>query len=141
MWEDFDGFVHNYALYQNSVTGLFEIIPWDYDATWGRDVNGKVMEEDYLRIEGFNTLTARILDVKTFRHQYKNLLEAILINQFNVDYLKPKILGMYDLIRPYVQKDPYKKDDIHLFDKEPEYILEFIEARAKYIKSKLDSLN
>lgn len=139
--QNFDGFVHNYALYQNSETRLFEIIPWDYDATWGRDVNGKVMEEDYLRIEGFNTLTARILDVKTFRHQYKNLLEAILNNQFNVEYLKPKIQGMYDLIRPYVQKDPYKKDDLHLFDKEPEYILNFVEARANYIRRKLDSLD
>ena len=138
--QNFDGFVHNYALYQNSETRLFEIIPWDYDATWGRDVNGKVMEEDYIRIEGFNTLTARILDVKTFRRQYKKLLEGILHNQFNVAYLKPKIQAMHDLIRPYVQKDPYKKDEIHLFDKEPEYILDFIEARTKYIESKLNSL-
>ena len=139
--QNFDGFVHNYALYQNSETRQFEVIPWDYDATWGRDVNGKVMEEDYLRIEGFNTLTARILDVKTFRRQYKNLLKVILNNQFNVDYLKPKIQGMHNLIRPYIQKDPYKKDDIHLFDKEPEYILDYIEARAKYIRGKLDSLD
>ncbi|MFB7156062.1 CotH kinase family protein [Lysinibacillus sp. NPDC056232] len=139
--QNFDGFVHNYALYQNSETRQFEVIPWDYDATWGRDVNGKVMEEDYLRIEGFNTLTARILDVKTFRSQYKNLLKIILNNQFNVDYLKPKIQGMHNLIRPYIQKDPYKKDDIHLFDKEPEYILDYIEARAKYIRGKLDLLD
>ncbi|KOP80895.1 spore coat protein [Lysinibacillus sp. FJAT-14745] len=139
--QNFDGFVHNYALYQNSETRQFEVIPWDYDATWGRDVNGKVMEEDYLRIEGFNTLTARILDVKTFRRQYKNLLKVILNNQFNVDYLKPKIQGMHNLIRPYIQKDPYKKNDIHLFDKEPEYILDYIEARAKYIRGKLDSLD
>lgn len=139
--QNFDGFVHNYALYQNSETKLFEVIPWDYDATWGRDVNGEVMEEDYLRIEGFNTLTARILDVKTFRQQYKNLLEDILNNQFTVDYLKPKIQGMHDLIRPYVQKDPYKKDDIYLFDEEPTYILGFIEARANYIRRKLDSLD
>ncbi|MEY9974314.1 spore coat protein H [Lysinibacillus sp. RC46] len=139
--QNFDGFVHNYALYQNSETRQFEVIPWDYDATWGRDVNGKVMEEDYLRIEGFNTLTARILDVKTFRRQYKNLLKVILNNQFNVNYLKPKIQGMHNLIRPYIQKDPYKKDDIHLFDKEPEYILDYIEARAKYIRGKLDSLD
>ncbi|MBE1556353.1 spore coat protein CotH [Filibacter limicola] len=139
--QNFDGFVHNYVLYQNGETGLFEVIPWDYDATWGRDVNGEVMEEDYLRIEGFNTLTARILDVKTFRRQYKNLLEVILSNQFTVDYLKPKIQGMHDLIRSYIQKDPYKKDDIHLFDKEPKYILDFIEAWAKYIRGKLDTLD
>ena len=99
------------------------------------------MEEDYLRIEGFNTLTARILDVKTFRRQYKNLLEEILNNQFNVDYMKPKIQAMHDLIRPYIQKDPYEKDNIHLFDKEPEYILDYIEARANYIRGKLDILD
>ena len=33
--QNFDGFVHNYALYQNGDTGLFEVLPWDYDATWG----------------------------------------------------------------------------------------------------------
>ncbi|MBE1554993.1 CotH kinase family protein [Sporosarcina limicola] len=139
--QNFDGFVHNYALYQNSETGLFEVIPWDYDATWGRDVNGEVMVEDYLRIEGFNTLSARILDVKTFRHQYKKLLEVILNDQFNVDYLKPKIQCMHGLIRPYILKDPYVKDKLDLFDKEPKYILDFIEARGKYIRGKLGTLD
>lgn len=107
--QNFDGFVHNYALYQNSDTGQYEIIPWDYDATWGRDVNGEEMRSDYLRMEGFNTLTARILDCKTYRHQYKNLLEDILRNQFTLDYLQPKIESMHSLIRPYVLTDPYKK--------------------------------
>ena len=69
------------------------------------------------------------------------MLEIILNNQFNVDYLKQKIQVLHELIRPYIQKDPYKKDDIHIFDKEPEYILDFIEERAKYIKGKLDTLD
>lgn len=139
--QNFDGFVHNYALYQNGESGLFEVIPWDYDATWGRDVNGETMREDYLRIEGFNTLTARILDVKAFRTQYKNLLEEILNSKFNVDYMKPKILAMHNLIRPYIQKDPYEKDNIEVFDKEPEFILTYIEARGAYIRSQLDALD
>lgn len=82
--QNYDGFVHNYALYRNGDTGLFEIIPWDYDATWGRDVNGKVMEEDYVRIEGFNTLTARILDVSAFRVRYQSLLKKILSNRLTL---------------------------------------------------------
>ncbi|MBO0588842.1 CotH kinase family protein [Sporosarcina sp. E16_8] len=139
--QNFDGFVHNYALYQNGDTGLFEIIPWDYDATWGRDVDGESMRADYLRIEGFNTLTARILDVKTFRTQYKNLLEEILTSKFNVDYMQPKIQAMHNLIRPYVQRDPYEKDNIDVFDKEPDFILNYIEARGNYITSQLDALD
>ena len=30
-----DGFTHNYALYRNSDTCMFEVVPWDYDATLG----------------------------------------------------------------------------------------------------------
>lgn len=47
-----DGFTHNYALYRNSKTKLFEIIPWDYDATWGRKVSGGIMEHTYVPIGG-----------------------------------------------------------------------------------------
>ena len=47
-----DGFTHNYALYRNSDTCLFEILPWDYDATWGRKVSGGLMEHTYVPIEG-----------------------------------------------------------------------------------------
>lgn len=139
--QNFDGFVHNYALYRNVETGLVEVIPWDYDATWGRDVNGETMRADYLRIEGFNTLTARILNVKTFRNQYKNLLEEIMDSKFNVVYMKPKIQAMHELIRPYVLKDPYEKDYIDKFDKEPKYICDYIEARSNYIRNQLDKLN
>lgn len=139
--QNFDGFVHNYALYQNKETGLYEIIPWDYDATWGRDVNGEVMEGDYLRIQGFNTLTARILDVKTFRNQYKCLLKEILSNQFTADYLKPRIQNMHASLRPYLLVDPYKKEHIDLFDQEPNYIIKFIETRSAYIKTEMELLN
>ncbi|MFC5601884.1 CotH kinase family protein [Sporosarcina koreensis] len=138
--QNFDGFVHNYALYRNKDTGLYEIIPWDYDATWGRDVNGEEMESDYLRITGFNTLTARILDSEKFRSHYKSLLEDIVSNQFTVDYLKPRIQAMHALLRPYVLLDPYKKDSIDLFDREPDYIFNFIEARSLFIKKEIETL-
>lgn len=135
--QNFDGFVHNYALYKNSETGLFEVIPWDYDATWGRDINGEIMREDYVRIEGFNTLSARILDVTSFRTQYKKLLEEILQHQFTVDYLKPKIEDLHEHIRSYVQQDAYEKDNITQFDQEPSVIENYIQARSKYIRSQL----
>jgi spore coat protein H len=139
--QNYDGFVHNYSLYRNSATGQFEIIPWDYDATWGRDVNGKTMEEDYVPIEGYNTLSARLLDVDHFRKKYKELLCEIMEQQFTLEYLQPKIEGMYQLIRPYVLLDPYKKDQIDLFDAEPSRIYSFIDKRKNYLKSKLYKLD
>ena len=139
--QNYDGFVHNYALYRNSDTGKFEVIPWDYDATWGRDVNGKFMDDDYVRIEGFNTLTARILAVDTYRKKYKSLLEQILNHQFTLEFLKPKIHSLHELIRPVVLTDPYEKVNIDLFDQEPEFMYRYIEGRAKFIKSQLYKLD
>ncbi len=139
--QNYDGFVHNYALYRSDETGLFEIIPWDYDATWGRDVHGRDMPEDYVRIEGFNTLTARILAVPSFRKKYKELLVDIMRNQFTVEFIRPKIESMYSLIRPYVLKDYYVKDRIELFDKEPDLIEDYIVARSRFIKSQLGQLD
>lgn len=138
--QNFDGFVHNYALYRNGETGLFEVIPWDYDATWGRDVDGETMREDYLRIQGFNTLTARILAIKNFRMHYKNLLKDILNSKFTIDYLQPKIEELHNLIRPYIEKDPYEKDNLEVFDQEPAFICAYIEARGNYIRSQLATL-
>jgi spore coat protein H len=137
---NYDGFVHNYALYRNGETGLFEVIPWDYDATCGRDVNGKIMEADYVPIEGFNTLTARLLDVANFRKQYRNLLEEIMNQQFTVEYMAPKVEGLLQSIRPSVLQDPYKKEQIEDFDKEFEVILKFIEERRVYLKKKMNKL-
>ena len=40
--QNFDGFIHNYALYQNSKTsGVFEITPWDYDGTSVSNLHGQ----------------------------------------------------------------------------------------------------
>ncbi|WP_370874048.1 CotH kinase family protein [Oikeobacillus pervagus] len=139
--QNYDGFVHNYALYRNENTGQFEVMPWDYDATWGRDVHGEIMEEDYVPITGFNTLTARILDVQSFRKQYQKILSRILQHQFTIEYLKPKIESLQQLIRPYVLEDPYEKDRIERFDQEQEIILQYIDKRAEYIKSHLYKLN
>ncbi|MBM7645109.1 spore coat protein H [Scopulibacillus daqui] len=138
--QNFDGFVHNYALYRRDDNGLFEIIPWDYDATWGRDINGKIMDYDYIPITGYNTLTARVLDVPSFRKHYRRLLENILNQQFTVGYLKEKILSMHELLRPYVLKDPYIKKDIDIFDEEPKLILAFIKDRNLYLKKHLSDL-
>ncbi|WP_066369639.1 CotH kinase family protein [Neobacillus fumarioli] len=138
---NYDGFVHNYALYRNGETGLFEIIPWDYDATWGRDVNGKYMEANYVPIRGFNTLTARILAVDSFRKQYKTMLEEILEEKFTLEFIMPRAERMTQHIRPYLLNDPYKKEYIDEFDQEIHVIEEYIKDRRAYLQGKLSKLD
>ncbi|MFX3623538.1 MAG: CotH kinase family protein [Ectobacillus sp.] len=137
---NFDGFVHNYALYRNGESGLFEIIPWDYDATWGRDVHGRLLEHDYIRIQGYNTLSARLLDVASFRKQYMRILKNALEEQFTEAYIRPKVEAMHATLRPYILQDPYIKDNIDTFDKEPYIIFQYIEKRSRYLRDHLNEL-
>jgi spore coat protein H len=138
---NYDGFVHNYALYRNGDTGLFEVIPWDYDATWGRDVNGKIMEANYVPIRGFNTLTARLLAVDSFRKQYKTLLEEVMKEQFTTEFMMPKAEKLSQHIRPYLLNDPYKKKYLNEFDQELNVIKDYIEDRRDYLQRKLSKLD
>ncbi|UOY92764.1 CotH kinase family protein [Ectobacillus sp. JY-23] len=136
---NFDGFVHNYALYRNDETGLYEIIPWDYDATWGRDVHGRLLEHDYIRIQGYNTLSARLLDVPSFRKRYGEIMKETLAHQFTVSYMKPKIEALHVLLRPHVLRDPYVSD-IAVFDGEPQIMYEFIEKRSSFLQQHLKEI-
>lgn len=137
-----DGFTHNYALYRNSGTGLFEIIPWDYDATWGRKVDGGVMNYDYFPIEGKkeNHLCYLLLQVPEFRKLYKDLLIETLETKFTVEYMEKKVQSLHQAIRPYILRDPYKKKGIKTFDGEPEFIFKFIRKRNDYLKKHLVDL-
>jgi spore coat protein H len=138
--QNYDGFVHNYALYRNSASGLFEMIPWDYDGTWGRDCNGKEMRYNYVPIEGYNTLTARILDVPQFRAKYRALIEEVLDTTFTVEALENDIIALHEWIRPSLLNDPYKQEEVEQFDKEPDLIFQFIRKRNEYLKEHLSDL-
>lgn len=139
--QNFDGFVHNYALYRRSDTGLFEMIPWDYDATWGRDINGKKLKFDYSPIKGYNTLTARVLDVPSFRKHYRDILREILNHQFTVEFLNPRVISMHELLRPFVLKDPYINKNIGSYDHELDVIMQFIQDRNRYLREHLSDLD
>jgi len=138
--QNYDGFVHNYAIYRNGETGLYEIIPWDYDATWGRDIYGKEMEYDYVRIQGFNTLTARLLDIDQFKKEYAKLLKQILNENFTKEAMEPQINNLHSAIRPHYNLDPYLNGQLNIFDKEPEFIIQFIEDRRNYLRNHLMDL-
>ena len=138
-----DGFTHNYALYHNSETALFEIIPWDYDATWGRKVDGGVMHYNYVPIEGkkSNHLCYLLMRVPEFRKLYRNILEEVLETKFTVEYMESKVLSLHEALRPHILPDPYKKKAIDKFDREPDFIFQFIRDRNNYLKKHLVDFN
>lgn len=73
-----DGFVHNYALCFSPDLERFRIIPWDYDATFGIDINGRPARVDRVPLEGWNKLTHRMFACDRLRYRYRQLfLEAL----------------------------------------------------------------
>lgn len=139
--QNFDGFIQNYTIYENRNIGLYEISPWDYDATWGRDIKGRKLENEYVPITGYNTLTARLLDIPTIKNQYKEILEDILSNYFTTSFMEPKIQAQYSQLKKVVTLDPFKKNFVKTIDGEPEYILTFIKNRSQYLKDHLSKLD
>lgn len=138
--QNFDGFIHNYALYHNSATQLFEISPWDYDGSWGRNLHGEPLGLEFVPIKGYNTLTARLLEIEQFKQMYRGILESILQEQFTISTIQPQIDELQSEILPYLQKDPYIKKRRKKFLKERDFILQFIEKRNKFLREQLDSL-
>jgi spore coat protein H len=138
--QNFDGFIHNYALYLNSKTNLFEITPWDYDGTWGRDLHGRKLDYDFVPITGYNTLTGRLLHIQPYRLKYKEILSFILETHFNIEALEPIIEEQFQTLKPFIMTDPYINMDEKYFDKEKDVILKFIKKRNGYLTKELSSL-
>jgi spore coat protein H len=138
--QNYDGFIHNYSIIRNEETRLYQMIPWDYDATWGRNWNGEIMEYYAVPIQGYNTLTARLLDVKEIRQQYRRNMEEVLETKFTVNAIEPMVTNLHKQLNPYMSLDPFKKESIALFNSEPEFIFRFIENRNGYLKKHLKNL-
>jgi len=138
--QNFDGFIHNYALYLNSKSHLFEITPWDYDGTWGRDLHGRKLDYDFVPVTGYNTLTGRLLHIQPYRSQYKEILSSILTTHFNIEALEPIIEQQFQLLKPFIRIDPYINMDEKYFDKEKDVILQFIKKRNGFLTKELASL-
>lgn len=134
-----DGFNKNYALYLNLQTGLYEIIPWDYDATFGRDWNGEIVKYDELSIEGDNILTKKLLEVAKFRTKYKILLEDLLNTFFTPDFLEQEINSLLESIRPYLHFQ--QNEHLEKFDSEKEFIIKFIKERSLFLRQELTKLD
>jgi spore coat protein H len=138
--QNYDGFIHNYALYKNSETKLYEITPWDYDGTWGRNLHGKLLDYDYVPITGYNTLTGRLLHFSNFKRKYQEILTNILENDFSLSVQKPIINSLFEEITANLHQDPYLTSTIETFEKEKLVFFNFINKRGTYLKIKLSTL-
>ncbi|MFN2747053.1 MULTISPECIES: CotH kinase family protein [Bacillus] len=131
--QNFDGFVHNYALYLNDDAKTFQIIPWDYDATWGRNIHGEEMKHDHIPVTGYNTLSARLLDIPKYKSQYFMLMKNILQHEFTIRQIAPYMTKWHADIAPYLEQDPYTAVTFDRLEEEQKQIFHYIDKRKRFL--------
>lgn len=137
---NYDGFDQNYALYEHGKTGKYNMVPWDYEGTWGRNCYGKRCESDLVRITGYNALTEAIMADSAIRNQYRMLLNDLLKTKFTEQAIMPIVNKMHANIADSVYRDHTRTWPVRVFDEEPELIRRYIQERRDIVRNELGRL-
>jgi spore coat protein H len=130
---NYDGFDQNYAIYRHKVKGMYRMIPWDYEGTWGRNCYGNTCGSDLVRVRGYNQLSRKLLSIPKANSRYQDILAIHLDSTFTLRKLEPVIEEMVERIAPYVYKDKERKWSYSLFRNEPRFIRTYIQERRNII--------
>ncbi|WP_246067666.1 CotH kinase family protein [Paenibacillus koleovorans] len=130
---NYDGFDQNYAIYMHQTQGLYRMIPWDYEGTWGRNCYGNPCGSDLVRVRGYNQLTRRLLGLRRHRKRYQVLLGQVLDQHFTLQRLEPVVEEMLDRIAPYVVRDVSRKWSYSVFQGERRFIRTYIRERRDIV--------
>ncbi|MEQ9308142.1 MAG: CotH kinase family protein [Balneolaceae bacterium] len=114
-WDNYWYNQNNFYLYNNPATNRFEIIPYDYDNTFGidwlgpdwgtRDIN------DWGPGGANRPLTNRILEVEEYRNRLHFYIDKIIEEIFNEELLFPEIDRLKALTEDAAEEDTYRTLD------------------------------
>lgn len=112
--DSYVGSGHNYFVYHNDDTGLFEWITWDVNEAFGNFTMGislanlKVLPYGHIPMPGTQRpMMSRLWTDAFFKQQYADRYCALL-QDFSNTYFDPKIDSLANLIRDAVYADTYK---------------------------------
>ncbi|SFF12493.1 spore coat protein H [Paenibacillus algorifonticola] len=134
---NYDGFDQNYALYEHAKTDKFRIIPWDYEGTWGRNCYGKPCGSGLVRIEGYNTLTRKLLAIPAYKRKYRSILIRLLQTAFTEEQVERNVKALYSKLTPAIQEDYTRKSSFNTYLSEPAFILNYVKEKRLIVKDAL----
>jgi spore coat protein H len=111
------------------------MIPWDYEGTWGRNCYGKIVDSNMVAVTGYNYLTQKMLECRTFRNQYKTILHKALNGPFTERKLMPLVEQMVSQVSPYIREDETRRWSYSEFLGEPSVIRRYIQERRAIVKA------
>lgn len=136
-----DGFLHNYALYQEPDEGRYRIIPWDYDATWGIDIHGRPARLDRVPVVGWNKLSHRLLTIPACRRLYQRRFLARLEDVLSPEAIAQRVEAIRPEIAPWVKLDHAKRGSYAQFPREVERLKRWAVDRGALVRSALSQLD
>ncbi|MCF0106396.1 MAG: CotH kinase family protein [Holdemanella sp.] len=131
--------VHNYYLYEED--GKLSMIPWDYNLAFGtfqgNDASGIINSSIDSPVNG--DVNDRPMVGWIFSNEKYIEMYHTLFNEFiNSNKLESMIEETYNLIRPYVEKDPTKFCTLEEFDTAKDAISTFATLRLQAVKQQLN---
>ncbi len=141
-----DTYHKNYYLHNRMEDDKWEIMPWDYDLTWGRNWNDYCdgLCDDLSEgtsIKGSNQMTnqlsKRVLNNPTYYERLRVRLADLLGTEFTEEKLFSKIDAYYDLIRLLVYQDAKKWPTNEQFEQERDRLKDWIRRRRHFLFKEL----
>jgi subtilase family serine protease len=137
-----DTYHKNYFLHNRVEDNKWEILPWDYDLTFGRNWNDYCdgLCDDLSEgtsIKGsnqmLNELSKRVLNNPTYLDRLRDKLLHLLETELNEERLFPKIDTYYDEITPLVHMDTKKWPTNEEFNRERDRLKDWIRRRRRFL--------
>ena len=115
-WDNYWSLMNNYYLYHNPTKDKFDLIPYDYDNSFGVDwFNVDWSNADpynYPRVvDGSRPLAERILNNSELKTLYTHFLDFYNENVFKLSYWNAKIDSIKNMITPYADADTFRTKD------------------------------
>lgn len=104
---------HNYYIYNNPSSSLFDFLPWDLNESFGTfPPNLQTKKEEYptidLKSPNRTPLLKNMLSKDSFKQKYYAHYLTILNEDFTLDTINAMINSIKPIIESYVQQDPKK---------------------------------
>ena len=126
--------IHNYYLYEEN--GQLSMIPWDYNLAFGTFMGGdgtSSLNDDIDKVLSDRPMQAWIFSDEAYSDQYYDLY-AQLLEQVDIQGI---IDNAYQLIAPYVEKDPTAFCTYEEFETGVNTLKEFCRLRSESVRLQL----
>ncbi|MGD8782555.1 MAG: CotH kinase family protein [Ignavibacteria bacterium] len=116
---NWDGIIHNFHLFRDKATGIFEFVPWDLDRTF-YTYNGDM---------NLNKLFDKVVSIDKYKTMYEKHLKNLSGEEFSIQFCESKINQFKDVIKQAYNADRWFEANGYELETEAGKITAFISSR------------